>query len=54
MAGQLVAVLQFLGQSPPAVLLRAPLSEVWDWAREHWRVEGFAGCAVRTAPQEAC
>jgi glutamyl-Q tRNA(Asp) synthetase len=54
MAGQLVAVLGFLGQSPPAALLRAPLSEVWEWAREHWRVEGFAGCAARAAPQEAC
>ena len=54
MAGQLVAVLRFLGQSPPAALLRAPLSEVWDWAREHWRVEGFAGCAARAAPQLAC
>jgi len=53
-AGQLVAVLQFLGQSPPAALLRAPMSEVWDWAREHWRVDMFAGCAARAAPQVAC
>ena len=54
MAGQLVAVLEFLGQSPPAALLRAPLSEVWEWARAHWRIEGFAGCAARAAPQLAC
>ncbi len=54
MAGQLVAVLEFLGQSPPAALMRAPLREVWDWAREHWRVEGFAGCAARAVPQVAC
>jgi glutamyl-Q tRNA(Asp) synthetase len=54
MAGQLFAVLGFLGQSPPAALLRVPLSEVWDWAREHWRVEGFAGCAARTVPQVTC
>ena len=54
MAGQLVAVLEFLGQSPPAVLTHAPLREIWGWAREHWRVEGFAGCAARAAPQVAC
>jgi glutamyl-Q tRNA(Asp) synthetase len=54
MAGQLVAVLEFLGQSPPDALQRAPMSEVWDWARAHWRIEGFAGCAVRAASQVAC
>jgi glutamyl-Q tRNA(Asp) synthetase len=54
MAAQLVAVLEFLGQSPPAVLTRAPLREIWDWARANWRVEGFAGCAARAAPQWAC
>ncbi len=53
-AGQLVAVLEFLGQSPPEALTRAPLRTIWDWAREHWRVEGFAGCAARAAPQVAC
>ncbi|MGB7905038.1 MAG: tRNA glutamyl-Q(34) synthetase GluQRS [Steroidobacteraceae bacterium] len=52
-AGQLVAALEFLGQSPPAALTRAPLRAIWDWAREHWRVEGFAGCAARAAPQVA-
>jgi glutamyl-Q tRNA(Asp) synthetase len=54
LAGQLVAALEFLGQSPPAALTRAPLRAIWDWAREHWRVEGFAGCAARAAPQMAC
>ena len=49
-AVQLVAVLGFLGQSPPAALLRASAREVLDWAREHWRVEGFAGRAAGTAP----
>jgi glutamyl-Q tRNA(Asp) synthetase len=52
-AGQLVVVLRFLGQSPPAALTGAPLRDVWDWAREHWRVEGFAGCALRAAPRGA-
>ena len=54
LAGQLVAVLEFLGQSPPVALTRAPMRAIWDWAREHWRVEGFAGCAARAAPQVAC
>jgi glutamyl-Q tRNA(Asp) synthetase len=54
MAGQLFAVLEFLGQSPPSALLGAPLGEVWDWARAHWRIDGFAGCAARAAPQVAC
>jgi glutamyl-Q tRNA(Asp) synthetase len=54
MAGQLVAALEFLGQSPPAELTRAPLREIWDWARANWRVEGFAGCAARAAPQWVC
>lgn len=54
MTGQLVAVLEFLGQSPPAALRRASLREIWEWARAHWRVGGFAGCAARAAPQWAC
>jgi glutamyl-Q tRNA(Asp) synthetase len=54
MARQLVAVLDFLGQSPPAALTGAPLREIWDWARANWRVAGFAGCAARAAPHLAC
>ena len=50
----LVSVLEFLGQSPPLDLARAPLDQVWEWALGHWRIEGFAGCASRTAPQVAC
>jgi glutamyl-Q tRNA(Asp) synthetase len=42
-AGQLVAVLEFLGQQPPAHLGEAPLAEIWAWARGHWRPAGFAG-----------
>ncbi|HET9694803.1 MAG TPA: tRNA glutamyl-Q(34) synthetase GluQRS [Steroidobacteraceae bacterium] len=49
-AMQLVAVLGFLGQSPPCALGRASAREVLDWAREHWRVGGFAGRAAGTAP----
>lgn len=49
-AAQLVAVLGFLGQSPPAGLASATTGEVLDWATAHWRVEGFAGRAKGTAP----
>jgi len=54
LARYLVSVLEFLGQSPPLELARAPLDQVWEWALGHWRIEGFAGCASRTAPQVAC
>ncbi len=50
----LVSVLDFLGQSPPLELAREPLDQVWEWALGHWRIEGFAGCASRTAPHLAC
>jgi glutamyl-Q tRNA(Asp) synthetase len=47
---RLIAVLEFLGQSPPSALGGAPAGEVLDWARAHWRVAGFAGRAAGTAP----
>ncbi|HEX5650423.1 MAG TPA: tRNA glutamyl-Q(34) synthetase GluQRS [Steroidobacteraceae bacterium] len=47
---QLVAVLEFLGQSPPEALRGASAREVLAWGRTHWRVEGFAGRAAGTAP----
>lgn len=52
LARHLVEVLDFLGQSPPRSLATAPLDTVWKWARDHWRVDGFAGCAARAVPQE--
>jgi glutamyl-Q tRNA(Asp) synthetase len=36
-AYSLVRALQFLGQPVPEALARAPVKEVWAWAREHWR-----------------
>jgi glutamyl-Q tRNA(Asp) synthetase len=55
LARHLVSVLDFLGQSPPSALATAPLDEVWNWARGHWRVDKFAGCAARAAPHDmAC
>lgn len=35
-AGQLCAALAFLGQPVPEGLARAPLAEVWAWARTYW------------------
>ena len=49
-AAQLVAVLEFLGQSPPAELRGATARDVLDWAGAHWCVAGFAGRAECTAP----
>ena len=49
-AARLVAVLEFLGQSPPPALRGATAREVLDWARAHWRVTGFAGRAEGTVP----
>ena len=40
---QVVAALDFLRQSPPAGLGRAPLGEVWHWARAHWQPRQLAG-----------
>lgn len=35
-ASDLVRALRFLGQRPPADLVRAPVAEVWAWALAHW------------------
>lgn len=35
----LFAVLEFLGQRPPPELSGAALSELWGWARAHWRLD---------------
>ena len=42
-SAQVVAALEFLRQSPPAGLGRAPLGEVWHWARAHWQPRRLAG-----------
>jgi glutamyl-Q tRNA(Asp) synthetase len=39
----LLAVLRFLGQSPPDELARLGAAEILQWAAAHWRVAGFAG-----------
>lgn len=37
-APQLVAALNFLGQTPPAELVKSDLSVFWQWALENWQV----------------
>ena len=59
-AAQLVAVLEFLRQSPPAELGRASPGEVLQWAAANWRPELFSrvtrgpvsGATVRKTTQE--
>jgi glutamyl-Q tRNA(Asp) synthetase len=38
-AAHLTAALAFLGQRPPSALARADVATVWQWARNHWRLE---------------
>ncbi len=38
-ATALYAVLDFLGQSPPAALARATTRELWSWAIPNWRID---------------
>jgi len=49
-AANLVAALAFLGQNPPNGLRRANVSEVWAWARAHWRFDAVPHCGKRRAP----
>ncbi len=37
----LVAALRFLAQPVPAGLERAPLAEIWAWARAHWQLSAI-------------
>jgi glutamyl-Q tRNA(Asp) synthetase len=45
-----VAVLEFLRQAPPPELRRAPLEEVWAWARQQWQPSRFSGMRSGAAP----
>jgi len=46
-AQNLVAALDFLGQSPPAELAGARVGEVWAWAREYWDFARIPRCRGR-------
>ena len=44
------AALRFLGQAPPPGLARAPLPELWAWARAHWRLGAVPRVLQAPAP----
>jgi glutamyl-Q tRNA(Asp) synthetase len=48
-SAQVVAALDFLRQTPPSGLERAPVSEIWDWARANWQPQRFAGVVAAPA-----
>lgn len=50
-AAALTAALEFLGQSPPPELARASITDCWQWAMEHWRLERVP--RTRTVPAPA-
>jgi len=39
----LVTALQMLGQSPPPELQSALLSDIWQWAQDHWDINRLTG-----------
>jgi glutamyl-Q tRNA(Asp) synthetase len=43
----LLNALDFLGQRPPRELLGAPVAEIWDWARTHWREDRLPRVAAQ-------
>jgi len=46
----LVAVLAFLGQSPPSELTHANVNELWEWALENWILGRVPRIATAPAP----
>jgi len=42
--------LTFLHQSPPPSLYEAVLSDLWTWAKAHWRAHAFRGIKAALAP----
>jgi len=43
----LLRALAFLHQNPPASLLNAPLTDIWDWARQNWSISPLRGIEQR-------
>ncbi len=48
----LSAVLSFLGQQPPGVLVEADLDSLWRWAIMHWNRSALPGRRAAVAPVE--
>ncbi len=42
-AATLIAALSMLGQKPPASLARNPVSIIWKWAIENWKIDQLYG-----------
>lgn len=42
-AESLVVALEVLGQEPPSELAAAPVADIWQWARQHWRPDVLQG-----------
>jgi glutamyl-Q tRNA(Asp) synthetase len=51
-AANLVAVLKFLGQQPPAELATADLTSLWNWAIQHWDIARIP--ALLRQPSASC
>jgi glutamyl-Q tRNA(Asp) synthetase len=52
-AHALTEALRFLGQEPPQAPERASLSELWEWALEHWSVRRVPRVRSRPSPELA-
>ena len=48
----LLAALEFLHQSPPAALAKAPAAEIIAWALAHWRADALPRCRTLCAPAQ--
>lgn len=48
----LFRALEFLGQAPPAALMRADLAALWAWSHENWSLRQVPRCTAAPAPAE--
>jgi glutamyl-Q tRNA(Asp) synthetase len=49
-APSLWQALHFLGQQPPPALIDEPLTNIWEWARQHWQMDRIPGARSLPAP----
>lgn len=47
---ELLRVLRFLGQNPPAGIAEGGLGAFWEWALAHWRADAVPRVRTRLAP----